>query len=1184
MRDHRLTWILFLPALWAGACRAETGEADLVLVSTAASPRVAYALDRGGGALEAVVAVDWFRPDVDEGVAVELGLAADREVRLGGTDARVRKADGRTFFAFTVPADKLVAGPAGWDRLRMALAVEWSGGPNGLPRQRESFLQGAALAPHAGLASTDRWQPIHLGEFEKMLADRRLQIAFTLDQPVEGKATVVIEDERGNRVRNLMGGRTMAKGPHRIVWDAADDAGRIQPPGRYRWRALAHPGLRPRYVMSFCDGPGSNHGTFHAAATNGKCLFFGTPVSEGGYQLVQLDPDGRMVRGFNAPHGTGLNRVALAADDKSLYAAYDGSFWGQHVDRSKPNWQAEYKITLLRVDLAAGAFKEYGKSRSAEIRRYSVGPGSPDKRLDRLALAGLALLSGKLYLADAGENAVLVIDPATGAVERTFGLPDPVALAAGRDRLFALSGSKLVELDASKGSLSREIATLPGRPAGLAVATEGRFFVSDAESHTVRVFDSAGKQTAAVGLAGGIKSGPYDPRRLDNPAGLVLSPDGHLWITESGRWTPKRLAAFDIASGNVWKEFFGPTSYGASGAGFDPTDASRWFGQGTLFKLDMTAGTAQPLAILGGKEGRSYRYWRQDGRTFVIACGKATWIQELRSDNTLKPLAMVSSAHQFAYACDWKPPEAFVEAFRRAYPDKKYTRGTSGQPTHGFGMMWVDRSGDGELQADEIEFSTAADNFGGSGWGHDFHDLTLRVAGKVDGKTVLVTLKPDGWHPSGAPRYPALNDAVKAGVPIDLTHCNVESTTDRFGNVIVNSDPVMKAFAPDGRLLWTYPNRWSNVHGSHRAPLPSAGELQGVLFFTGAAPLDERSDVVAMNGNHGRAFFMTSDGLYVDEMFPDVRLMSNPQAGGVGILGGECFGGAFGRDEKSGTCYYQGGGIEYRIYRVEGLDRVARSGGELTVSAEQVTAAERNQVRQAAAAAAPAKATIRYLATPPAIDGKLEDWPGEPAASWNRGERFPVSVRAGHDGKTLYLAWTVRDASPWVNGGKDWQAVFKTGDSVDIQLGTDARANPRRSGPVPGDLRLLVAPFQKENIAVLYRHRLSGASDGVVFQSPWRSEKVDSVRRLASARIAVQRRGDSYQVELAVPLTDLGLPAPLPNGLRGDFGVLYGDAEGTATVYRNYWSNQATALVNDVPGEIMLSPNLWGDLTVEVKE
>jgi hypothetical protein len=30
---------------------------------------------------------------------------------------------------------------------------------------------------------------------------------------------------------------------------------------------------------------------------------------------------------------------------------------------------------------------------------------------------------------------------------------------------------------------------------------------------------------------------------------------------------------------------------------------------------------------------------------------------------------------------------------------------------------------------------------------------------------------------------------------------------------------------------------------------------------------------------------------------------------------------------------------------------------------------------------------------------------------------------------------------------------------------------------------------------------------------------------------------------------------------------------------RSYWSNQNTGLVNDVPGEIMLSPVSWGTIT-----
>ncbi len=326
---------------------------------------------------------------------------------------------------------------------------------------------------------------------------------------------------------------------------------------------------------------------------------------------------------------------------------------------------------------------------------------------------------------------------------------------------------------------------------------------------------------------------------------------------------------------------------------------------------------------------------------------------------------------------------------------------------------------------------------------------------------------------------------------------------------------------------------------------------------------------------------MTTDGLYVDEMFPDCRLMTNPQAGGIGILGGECFGGAFGLSKSDGNYYFQGGGIEYRIYRVDGLKETVRSSGSLAVTAEQVVAAERNRSRKVAAETKPASARIPYVKEPPKIDGKADGWTGEPVVQWNKGNQFPVSIRAAHDGRNLYLLYNVKDASPWVNNGKDWQLLFKTGDSVDLQIGSDPKANPKRSGPVPGDMRLLIAPFQGGNIAVLYRHRQPGAADNVVFQSPWRNEKVDSVKKLESANIAVAKTGDSYNVEVSVPLADLGLASDAGKTLRGDFGIIYGDAEGTTNIFRNYWANQATGLINDVPGEIMLTPNMWGDITME---
>ncbi|MES2707111.1 MAG: hypothetical protein V4726_10975 [Verrucomicrobiota bacterium] len=1194
-----LRLLLCALAMTAPAGAEEITDDGRVVISTALSPQVAWRVARVGQALHIDVSAAAFSPSPDSGkkavpgIRVDLGLASGaREIRLSPDDARLTSLPGGVvLFSFVVPAEKLMPETGKPDDLRMGLAVEWGSGVSGPVRQRETFLIGGGQAPHAGLGPAEHWQRVSIDEFAARLADHRSEAAFTFTQPMDGKATVVIDDARGRRVRNLLAARTFTAGSHRLVWDVCDDGGNLLPPGDYHWRSISHEPVKPVYEFSFCNGPGSNHGTFHAAATNGRDLFFGTPVSEGGYQLVHLDPQGNQLHGFNAPNGIGLGRVAIAADERYLYAAYDGSGWGEHVNRSRPDWRADYKISLLRFDLKSGGLADFGGSKFVEIHRYTVGPGSPEKRPDEFALSGLALVDGGLYLADAALNRVSRINPATGAVTRTFSLDRPAALAAGpisgSGALFALASGKLVEVDTVNGGVKRVIAALEGqRPSGLATGPDGSFFVSDESSRTVRVLTADGKPQGGIGTPGGVKPGAYDPQCLTHPAGLVVSPAGQVWITESERWKPKRLAAFTWPGGQVWKEFFGPTAYGASGSGFDPLDITKWVGQGTMFQLDFAAGTALPVSTLGGMEGRSSRYWRQDGRTFLITTDKATGIQELLPDNTLKLLAIQSTAHTFSFHHGWRPPAAFAEAFNRTFPGSNYRIGTEGRPGKGHGMLWVDRNGNGVMDAEEIEFATAAENLGGAYWGNDFADLTLRIPGIRQGKPVLVSLKPDGWWPGGAPKYPALNDAVRSAVPAGADGTDRETTVDRFGNMIINGDPVMSSLAPDGRVLWTYPNRWSGVHGSHDAPLPTAGELQGTLFFTGVAPLDEQSDVIAMNGNHGRLFLMTSDGLFLDEMFTDCRLMTNPQANGVGILGGECFGGTFGKDLKSGNFYFQGGGIEYRIYRVEGLKSMVRAGGGLTVSADQVMAAERRQARRTAEVQPERRAVIAW--SPPASSLPLEN--REPMAQWSRGRDFPVAVRAVHDGSELHISWTVKDGSPWVNGGRDWQMLFKTGDSVDLQLGTDPAAPPGRGGPVPGDARLLIAPFGNENIAVLYRHRMRSAKtpepergdDSVVFQSPWRNERVDSLKRLTAARITVKRQGDSYQVEAAVPLADLGLSGEAPGRpLRGDFGVIYGDASGTTNIFRNYWSNQATGLVNDVPGEIMLTPRLWGEINFE---
>ncbi len=1175
-------------------------DGDFIGLTGAEAPDVRYAVERTEAGLSLEVRVGAYGSST---VAphVEVVAAAAHEMKM--------EVDGKVA-AMVFQSGALVNSDADWKKLRLALRVSWPDGNGGF-FQRERFFCTDGRAPHADLPASEFWLPLDLDEHARIVADRKARISFDFAQPMDGKATIVVEDEAGKRIRNLVSGADFAKGRHEIVWDGLDENGRPVPPGNYSWRAISHPGISPKHLFSFCNGPGSNHGTLCAATTDGELVFVGTPVSEGGKEMVALRPDGTTVGAWVAPHGHGLATIALAAGDGFLYGAYDGTSWGQKIDRSKPDWKAEQQVGLVRIDLKRLDFSDWGKQRILPVVKYTVGPGAaaqdaeakeekregvsfptPDPVSGHLDLCGLAYAGGKLYLASWYDSAILVLDPANGQEVGRIPLAAPGTIAATPDGAFllAISNDRLLRINIATGATDTIIASGAGHVSGIAAAPDGRIFLSDSKNECVRVLlvDDNAKRAAkprvlkTIGTQpGGEYKGDYDPERLINPRGLAFAPDGRLWITE-GRWTPKRLAIFDPETGKVSQSFFGPTAYGAPGGSFDPLDHERWIAQGTLFDVDFETGKATPRSVLGGKTGSHYSFWRQDGRTFIISFGKANYFHELMPDGTMKPFACISSAHQFAYYCGWNPPQAFLDAFERDYPaNGPVERGSPRKPNHGFGMLWVDRNGDGEMQSGEIEFATTIQNLAGSGWGHGQADLTIRIGAMINGKASVVTLKPDGYYDNGVPRYPYLADAIAEATPLEANaYCQCETTVDRFGDIIYNSDPNMMAFSPDGKLLWTYPNRWTGVHGSHNAPLPKPGELQGVLFFTGIAKLDDVSDVMVMNGNHGRLFAMTSDGLYLDEMFHDVRVSSIRDAY---MIGGECFGGTFGLSEKDGNYYLQAGGIEYRVFRLDGLRETKRSNGSFSVNAAQVAAAERAAAARAAEVALPAEASLAFRETPPAIDGKDNDWPKTATLSWSRNKQFPVSVRAAYDDANLYLCYSVKDDSPWVNNGDDWQSLFKTGDSVDIQLGTDATAAANRSGPVPGDIRLLIAPQGLDTRVVLYRHRLKGgaADDAVTFQSPWRSERVDSVSIVRDAEVSVSRNRDNYTVEASIPLAAIGFKPAAGAKFKADFGVIYGDTEGTINLFRNYWANPATMLVNDVPGEIMLSPRLWG--TLEVK-
>jgi len=216
------------------------------------------------------------------------------------------------------------------------------------------------------------------------------------------------------------------------------------------------------------------------------------------------------------------------------------------------------------------------------------------------------------------------------------------------------------------------------------------------------------------------------------------------------------------------------------------------------------------------------------------------------------------------------------------------------------------------------------------------------------------------------------------------------------------------------------------------------------------------------------------------------------------------------------------------------------------------------------------------------------------------GDEAVGRVWLAYDEAALHLRYRIFDASPLMNSGDNWQMLFKTGDSVDLQIGLDPTAPPNRVEPVPGDIRVQMTRTKDGPVIVIYRYRVPQtervtdsqrqASDPVIFGSPMGRVVVDRVEKLADVKPAIETMDDGYVFAVSLPWKTLAgrefaaKPgfAPKPGTrLRGDVGVLFSDPDGGITVERIYWSNKNTSVVADVPTEIRLTPSAWGEIELQ---
>ena len=802
--------------------------------------------------------------------------------------------------------------------------------------------------------------------------------------------------------------------------------------------------------------------------------------------------------------------------------------------------------------------------------RFDLGGDKLDtKRCRVFGVAALRYLGGEPAVDSQVTERIEMLDGETGKVLKEVHVPriaeagkewsrGNLLAVNARGDVFTVSDEKLVQVDFNGGPL-RVLASDLKKPSALACDRAGIFYVFDSakERKNIRVYDPSGKFLREIGEPGGYQRGPWNQQRMDHVTALAVDSRNQIWAVDWNYW-PKRISLWS-ADGKFQKEFLGPTEYGGAGQ-LDPGDKRRLFYGPLEFELDWASGKSRLKNLLnldghGASDSPIYfgkRLYLVNTRPGGHGPSQSCGVVYLHEGDRSRLVAAVGLAGKFAPLLDPRLVKSF-----------------GGKVLMDYLCAWSDLNGDEKVQPEEVQLWPKPKNV------RVVFDSQLGVQMGTVGFRVKET------RPDGVPVYERADlPGLWEGVALRLNDGNFYHFEDEYAQR--NAAGVQR---PDGKVLWTYQTEGAGVHSLTRAKPWHPAQMVCHFGFAGhaTAHAGDLGEFLVFNSNVGIFDIMTADGLFAGQIFRDIR---DPKAlpwSGTNVTRGmrldditpgqEHFQGYFTRtaDNK----YYAVAGHNHAsVVEVVGLDRFKRFGGSLKVGGADLTAAQAwERSREARVLYARAPVLDAYRMSAPKLDGKLNDW-GPVSAELDRDAKF----RIGYDDQNLYLAYEVNRRGPLKNQGQQWDRLFKTGASVDLQIAADPAANPDRKAPAPGDQRLLLTLMGSQPAAVLYQAVVPGTPPDKAWQvvSPVHSVAFDRVTRLDSVRLVVEDTDNGYILEASVPLSALGLKITPGLRLKLDWGVLVSGPDGTEVLRREYWANKATQITADAPSEAELHPELWG--------
>lgn len=867
-------------------------------------------------------------------------------------------------------------------------------------------------------------------------------VTIPLNLPRAGRVSLVITDEKGWIVRELLRAEKRLAGPQKIVWDGRDRYDEPLPVGNYRWKAIVFDGMGSRFMGSVgssgrppfrtADGLGAmggQHGVFKSLAADAGGIYMAGGLEEGQPAMRKIDAATGAALWKRSAGGFGM--VKEIATDEGIACILNQS-------RRKG---LEPSVDLVKIDPATG--KDIGAD-----ARVTLDVDKDAK------FGGFALAGGRAYYTLPEKNQLVAVDPASGKALPPLELPAPQGITRfDANHLLVCSGKDVLKVNLADGKTTPVLSNLEA-PRAVAIDPAGNFYVSDlGSSQQIKKFSKDGKLLATWGRLGGkpINQDPYDPLAFKNITSLLVGHDGNLWMAESS--TPPRRFIKLTTEGKWLEDFYGPVAYNTFGPDLDDVStvyySSDAGGDSNFIKthVDYEKYAVDPLKPADAwKIEAIYDLSRgADGVTVnplmaEVAKNGYGHVVSFTGTNGKKYFFRTSKGNRAS-----QPPGAGIWIWEkdRWIPSVYLSRDESKSPS------WTDKNGDGLVQDDETFTGLPVTSV-----------IWLKRDLMLDG--FEGTVAPASIDERGVPNYQ--NGAFAAFLPKDaLTYQDGWTFASPVVNdavyYVANPGPERHLTfwdrADENRLIKVKDGKVDWVVGEHseKADFAEFSTTSGI-----AGVVDDI--ILAHNVEPANYIAFTTDGLTLGNTIVDAegkRAVVGPNA-----LHIENFTGLFIKDPKTGKkMLFSVSSGDDRILEITGPGELTRLEGELALKAVPPLQVMEGPFE------IPYKNWRGTVLRTRAVEGIDAEWPklriGLPLVS---GGNVIGDVRLRRDGGKLAVFANVQDANP-IAAGEGIELKFAAEGGVKentflITMGVDKKGKPlavvQMDGAEMPDVKAAIVP------------------------------------------------------------------------------------------------------------------------------